>query len=430
MNQIIQNRINKIKKKEVPTGYKKSNGNIIPIDWEISNLGDIVTYKKGFAFKSVNFCNKGIRVIRISDTTYNSIKNDNPVYIPVECKDKYKDYELLVGDLIVSSVGSRPPLYDSMVGKVIKVPLKVDGALLNQNAIRIRVNKLHNQDYVYSHLKTKKYLYHIERSIRGNANQVSITLNDLFSFQIFLLQKLEQDKIAKILTIWDNVVELKEKLIKEKTKQKKGLMQKLLTGEVRLYGFDKAWIIFKAKDIFQNISDKRHNGEGEVLSVTQENGIVPRSEVDIDIKFDKKNLKNYKKVRKGDFVISLRSFQGGIEYSLVEGLVSPAYTILRNKIEIHKSYYKHLFKSTEFIARLNGLIYGIRDGKQIGYKDFSVLKLTVPPINEQIAIGTIIDLADDEINLLKKELAALKLQKKGLMQLLLTGIVRVNTQEI
>ena len=84
-----------------------------------------------------------------------------------------------------------------------------------------------------------------------------------------------------------------------------------------------------AKDIFRNHTNKKHNGEFQVLSSTQDRGIIPRSEVDIDIKYDEENIGSYKKVEAGDFVISLRSFQGGIEYSEYEGLVSPAYTVLK-----------------------------------------------------------------------------------------------------
>lgn len=162
-----------------------------------------------------------------------------------------------------------------------------------------------------------------------------------------------------------------------------------------------------------------------MLSSTQDKGIIPRDEIDINIKFDKSNLSNYKKVCIGDFVISLRSFQGGIEYSTFEGLVSPAYVVLRNKIPIAHSFYKYLFKTTDFVTRLNGLIYGIRDGKQIGYRDFSALKLPYPNVDEQKEIGKLIDKATKEIEILEEAKEVLILQKKGLMQLLLTGIVRV-----
>ena len=86
----------------------------------------------------------------------------------------------------------------------------------------------------------------------------------------------------------------------------------------------------KAKNIFINHTDKKHDGDLKILAATQENGIVPRDQIEIDIKCSEEGIKGYKKVEKGDFVISLRSFQGGIEYSTFDGIVSPAYTVLKS----------------------------------------------------------------------------------------------------
>ena len=237
----------------------------------------------------------------------------------------------------------------------------------------------------------------------------------------------EQHKIAAILTTQDRVIELKEKLLGEKQRQKKYLMQQLLTGKKRLPGFYGAWSFPKAKEIFQSVSDKDHKGDLAVLSSTQDRGIVPRDEVDIDIKYDACSLVNYKKVSKGNFVISLRSFQGGIEYSTYTGLVSPAYTVLSSRKEISDGYYKQFFKSTDYINRLNVAVYGIRDGKQISYEDFGRLRIPYPPIKEQDAIAEVLSTADHEIDLLQQDIEQEKQKKKALMQLLLTGIVRVKT---
>lgn len=185
------------------------------------------------------------------------------------------------------------------------------------------------------------------------------------------------------------------------------------------------WNVCKAKKLFKNYTNKNHNGDLEVLSVTQDRGVIPRSHLDIDIKYDKSSLTNYKKVDYGDFVISLRSFQGGIEYSEYEGLVSPAYTVLKEKRKIHKGYYKQLFKTNRFISRLNSIIYGIRDGKQISYKDFSELYLFEPSLAEQQKIANILYAWDKAIELKEKLIEEKKKQKKGLMQLLLTGKKRL-----
>lgn len=164
--------------------------------------------------------------------------------------------------------------------------------------------------------------------------------------------------------------------------------------------------------IFENISDKNHGNEYPVLSATQEKGVVLRNEIEKDINFNKENTNSYKLVCKGDYVISLRSFQGGIEYSNIDGLVSPAYTVIRPIIPISYGYYKEYFKTTDFIDRLNSAIYGIRDGKQIGYKDFTELVLHNPPLEEQEKIAEILSRCDIIIEKCKKEVEEYKNLKK------------------
>lgn len=174
-----------------------------------------------------------------------------------------------------------------------------------------------------------------------------------------------------------------------------------------------------AKDIFRNHTDKKHNGEFQVLSATQDRGIIPRSEVDIDIKYAEENIGSYKKVEPGDFVISLRSFQGGIEYSEYEGLVSPAYTVLKPTRPISDNYYRAYFKTPDFISRLNGAVYGIRDGKQIGFEDFGELAVHYPPLVEQQKIAEILATCDRVIELKQQLLEEKQRQKRAYLQKML-----------
>jgi len=134
----------------------------------------------------------------------------------------------------------------------------------------------------------------------------------------------------------------------------------------------------------------------------------------------------YKLIKKGDFVISLRTFQGGIEYSQYRGIISPAYTVLRPKLGIHSDFYRHFFKSYIFIEKyLNIAVIGIRDGKQISIPDFMTVEIPYPPLEQQREIAEVLNAAKSEIELLKKQVNAVKKQKQGLMQKLLTGQWRV-----
>ena len=206
------------------------------------------------------------------------------------------------------------------------------------------------------------------------------------------------------------------------TPQIKQRIEQIRSGEVpKGYKRTKAGIMpldwctekeYKAKDIFKSVTNKKHNGEFEVLSATQDKGVIPRDQVDIDIKFDESNITSYKKVDRGDFVISLRSFQGGIEYSEYEGLVSPAYTVLKPIVPICDGYYKAYFKTGDYINRLNKGTYGIRDGKQIGFEDFGDMILHYPTPAEQQKISEILQTQDKLIELQQKKIDELKRLKK------------------
>lgn len=291
-------------------------------------------------------------------------------------------------------------------------------------------NDLVDIDYLIYYFLTKRGTDILEAASPGGAGRNRTLGQERFLKSKITLPPLpEQQKIATILSTQDKVIELKEKLLAQKQQQKKYLMQQLLTGKKRLPGFDRKWNYVKANEIFKSIVDKSHGGKLEVLSSTQDKGIVPRSQVDIDIKYDENSLSTYKKVCEGDFVISLRSFQGGIEYSNYAEIVSPAYTVLRAIVKIDAGYYKQFFKSSNYIKRLNVAVYGIRDGKQISYDDFGQIKIPVPPIEEQREVAKILSTADHEIDLLQKSIEAEKQKKKALMQLLLMGKARVEDEQ-
>lgn len=246
-------------------------------------------------------------------------------------------------------------------------------------------------------------------------------------------QKLEQKKIVEILSTWDSAIEKQEQLIEKKKKFKKGLMQFLYSHgtikeeriKTKIGEMPASWRAVKAKEVFNSVSIKDNEHE-ELLSVTQDRGTIPRTLLEGSVVMPEGSTKGYKLVVPKNFIISLRSFQGGLEISQYRGIVSPAYTVLENKIDIGNDYFKFFFKKESFISRLNGIIVGIRDGKQISYSDFGEIYLPLPSIEEQEKIAEILTLADKEIELLQKKLDALKLQKKGLMQSLLTGEIRVS----
>lgn len=143
------------------------------------------------------------------------------------------------------------------------------------------------------------------------------------------------------------------------------------------------WEYKKIDDLFKEFNEKNH-ADKIILASTQDRGVIPSNLLDRHIIRKKESLSNYKLVKKGCFVISLRSFQGGFEYSDYEGIISPAYTILEPKIVLVNDFYKYYFKSYYFINKsLPKYAEGIRDGKQIKYKACKEILVPYPSIKER-----------------------------------------------
>lgn len=174
----------------------------------------------------------------------------------------------------------------------------------------------------------------------------------------------------------------------------------------------KDWSCVKAKNIFSQSTEKG-NIVLELLSATQNNGVVPKTTLEgvVQVSEDA-DLTTFKTVHKGDYVISLRSFQGGFEMSNHEGVITPAYTVFRAKIPINKQYYKMLFKCDGFISKMNSLTVGIREGKNIMFKDFGDSCIPSPPLDDQQRIADFLEckcaLIDSKIEKEKQVIEKLK----------------------
>ena len=242
----------------------------------------------------------------------------------------------------------------------------------------------------------------------------------------------EQKRIASALSKIDAYLENTIKLIEEKERFKRGIAKKLLTckegeniPEARFKGFEDEWEIVKLGDMFDNFKEK-NNEDKIILASTIDKGVIPNSLTERKIIRKKESLSNYKLVKKGCFVISLMSFQSGFEYSDYEGIISPAYTVLKPKIEMAHYFYKYYFKSFKFIKDLRPYAEGIRHGKQIKFKACKDILVPYPSIEEQEKIGGYLSLLDEEIDNLKKQKELIKEMKRGAMQKLLSGEVRLS----
>lgn len=181
------------------------------------------------------------------------------------------------------------------------------------------------------------------------------------------------------------------------------------------------WRELAGDALFDQINDRKPEPGLPVLAITQEHGAIPRHLIDYHVSVSEKSIESYKVVRVGDFIISLRSFQGGIEYSQYDGICSPAYVILRLKIKDVADYFRYYFKTKRFIGILTKNLEGLRDGKMISYAQFSRLLISVPSRAEQQRIAECLSSVDELIAAQACKIEALKIQKKSLMQQLFPG---------
>lgn len=176
------------------------------------------------------------------------------------------------------------------------------------------------------------------------------------------------------------------------------------------------WTQEAGDSLFDQINDRSPEPGLAVLAITQEHGAIPRHMIDYHVSVTEKSIESYKVVHVGDFIISLRSFQGGIEYSRYHGICSPAYVILRRRGEGVDEYFRHYLKTNRFLRILTKNLEGLRDGKMISYKQFSELMLPVPDLAEQQRIAECLSSVDELIAAQARKVDALKTHKKGLMQ--------------
>lgn len=385
----------------------------IPSDWEVKHFKDVTDIDKeslnGKTSKDYEF-----EYISLSDVDNDNFKIETTRQIFVNAPSRARRI-VKKGDVLMSTV--RPNLQGfSLIQDDVK-------DLIASTGFAVITAKKCSSDYLFQYLFSSVIERQLYQLLVGS-NYPAINSSDVKKLKIILPPLPEQKAIAQLLSIWDTAINQNNQLIAQKELRKKWLMQNLLTGKKRLKRFGGKWKSIGAGEVFKSITVKGFEDE-ELLSATQDRGIIPRSKLEGRVTMPNGTTTGYKLVESGDFVISLRSFQGGLEYSYYRGVVSPAYTILKPKLKVSNEFYKQYFKSYDFIGHLAIAVIGIRDGKQISYDDFCTVKIPHPSFEEQTVIAQVLQAADKEIQLLKTKTEKLREQKKGMMQVLLTGKKRL-----
>lgn len=446
---------------KIPEGYKQTEIGIIPGDWEVFNFGSLINYIKGCPFKSADYQHTGVRIIRVSDTSFTEIKDNNPIYISDSKAKTYKPWKLQKDDLIISTVGSKPPMYDSLVGKVIKVTSKHDGSLLNQNALRVRAKSDTNgiQSLLLGHFRTERYIDFIERIYRGNANQASITLQSLFEFKIPLPEsKKEQTAIATALSDIDDLIGSLEKLTAKKEAIKTGTMQQLLTGKTRLpefatredgnaKGFKQSelglipedWDLVSVDACSSKVGSGKTPTGGSSVYVTSGRPFIRSQNVGwgelklSDVAYITNEVHQTflgSEIESSDVLLNITGASIGrctkADARIAGGNVNQHVCIVRtNQNKLNPKILVELINSDIGQKQIDSYqAGGNREG--LNFKQVRQLKFAISDdINEQTAIATILSDMDNEIQALQKRLDKTRDIKQGMMQQLLTGKVRL-----
>ena len=381
--------------------------------WSKETLRNIAPLRGGFAFKSEKFQNTGIPIVRISNIKFDgTVGGEFEYYSKIIPDEKF----VLRGRSILLAMSG------ATTGKIAMLDSEEE-YYQNQRVGYFQNTGEVDYDFISSVLQTKAFTNQLNAVLVAGA-QPNISSKEIDSFEFCIPDSIdEQSAIGNLFrTLDDLLVSYKDNLANYQS-LKATMLSKMFpkagqtVPEIRLDGFEGEWGIKRADEIFNSVSEK-NRASLPVLSASQIDGMVLRDEIGIDIKYDEATLNNYKVVKPGQFVIHLRSFQGGFALSKLEGITSPAYTIIDfiDKVNNLPDFWNSILTSRDFIKRLETVTYGIRDGKSISFKDFSSLKFIFPNFKEQQAISAYFSNLDNLINSYQEKISQLEILKKKLLQ--------------
>ena len=387
------------------TTYKQTELGLIPDDWEVNRFTDIAELIHGFQFREEHFAENGrFGVIKIGNLTYQgNISLDNLSKSDCEGINNYERLFLRRGDILMALTGGT-------LGKMSIFNLEENRYLQNYRVGKFEPNEKSIKNYIY-YLLSSTY---VQKRIEDNVNeaaQPNFGKQDFDKIKIPLPPLPEQKKIADCLSTWDCAIEKQSQLINALTQRKKALMQQLLTGKKRLPGFSGEWkevklgeISIKKSSTLQANSLEENNGEFKVYGAS---GIVA-------------NIDFYNESEEYIGIVKDGSGVGNLMLCDAKSSVLGTLDIIKNNKKSNLFFIYLILSKIHFEKyKVGGAI------PHIYYRDYSREKINIPSLSEQTAIAEILATADRELTLQKEKLAQLQQQKKGLMQVLLTGKKRL-----
>lgn len=400
-------------------GYKKTNIGWIPKEWAVLPLGKLGEFSKGSGIAKTETVEKGLYAIRYGElyTNYDICIDEINTYITEAVARQAK--RVCMGDILFA--GSGETLDE--IGKC--AALKVDEKVYAGGDIIVFTPNADINSVFLSYILNSNWILQYKRRLGQGHSVVHMYADTLKNLCVPVPTIEEQNEVADILQMWANSINQIVKAISAKVQNKQALTQQLLTGKKRLPGFTAKWQPYHLGDLFDE-RQETNSGDLELLAVTRERGIIPAAEVERkDSSSEDKSL--YKKICPGDIGYNtMRMWQGVSALSSLTGIISPAYTVCVPRPIIDGQFAAYLFKYPPMVHKFWKHSQGLVDDTlNLKFHHFAQIKVELPEINEQKAVARILTMADTEIKLHERQLAALEKQKRGLMQKLLTGQIRV-----
>lgn len=414
----VKQRIEQIRRGEVPEGYKKTALGIVPANWIETTLGKIYTERNEPGNDSLPLLMVSIHS-GVSDGEV--AEEDLPKKVKrIEDKSQYK--HAMPGDLVFNMMRA----WQGAIGSV-----RTEG-MVSPAYIVAKPNDMVDPIFMDYYMKMPRMISMIHRQSYGVTDFRLRLYWDSFSPIPCVLPPIEeQRRIAEILTEQETLVKLQMMETESLEQLSEAYVAKMFPEngnnlpELRFKEYTQPWEQHKFGDIFEEHSEKGH-AELPVLTIVQGGGTVRRDESERKLHYDKSSLANYKMVKEGDFVVHLRSFEGGLEKATMSGIVSPAYHVFRGD-GIDPSFFYLYFRSSKFIKKeLKPHVYGIRDGRSIDVEGMKTIYIPWASRQEQQTIGEYFEVLGKLIAIHQHKATLLKDKMSALMQLLLTGQLQVS----
>lgn len=409
------------------------------VEYKGSDITTKITKGSSPKWQGFDYQNDGTLFVTSENVRNGFLDISSPKYLPLEFNKKLKNSQLEVGDILINIVGAS-------IGRSCQFNIDNQLANINQAVCLFRTNELADRNYIQQYLQLPSTINRLLGTQTESARP-NLSLSDLREFTFILPPKNEQKKIAEILSTWDKAIETVEKLVANSQQQKKALMQQLLTGQKRLLDengvkFGSEWEVIPIASTFKLITDYVASGSFASLkdnvNVSDDEGFAHYvRQTDLAAKFKNTNLKwvdenSYKYLSKsnlyeGDILFTNIGDLGRVYYMPKlekPATVAPNLVVLRTNEKNNSKFIFYLLESDVGQQEINKIKSGTGLPK-ISKTEFKTMAFSIPALEEQEKIAQVLTLADREIDLYQQQLDKLKLEKKSLMQQLLTGQKRV-----